>query len=213
MTNAKASKPGTPPPPGRVPPLFRKIDWLTLLLTFGVIFLTYFLTLAPELTLEDSGELVTGSWYAGIPHPPGYPVWTIYSWLWTVMVPVGNPAWRVALAEAFLGALACGLLSLMVSRGSSLFMESIEELKSMTGKWESAICMVSGFVAGLLMGWDGFMWRESVAVNRIAVLEAVAHGIYGRAVRPHPVRPSPATGEEAACCPGPPTWPAVSASR
>ncbi len=149
--------------------MFRKIDWLTLLLTFGVIFTVYFLTIAPELTLEDSGELVTGSMYAGIPHPPGYPVWTIYSWLWTVLVPVGNPAWRVALAEAFLGALACGLLSLMVSRGSSMFMESIEELKNMTGKWENAICMVSGFVAGLLMGLDGFMWRESVAVNRIAV--------------------------------------------
>jgi tetratricopeptide (TPR) repeat protein len=149
--------------------MFRKIDWLTFLLTFGVIFTVYCLTIAPELTLEDSGELVTGSMYAGIPHPPGYPVWTIYSWLWTVLVPVGNMAWRVALAEAFLGALACGLLSVMVSRGSSLFMESIEELKNMTGKWENSICMVSGFVAGLLMGLDGFMWRESVAVNRIAV--------------------------------------------
>lgn len=155
--------------PVRVAPLFRRLDWLTLLITFGIVFTVYFLTLAPELTLEDSGELVTGSMYAGIPHPPGYPVWTIYSWLWTVLVPVGNPAWRVALAEAFLGALACGLLSLMVSRGSSLFMESIEELKNMTGKWEGAICMISGFVAGLLMGLDGFMWRESVAVNRIAV--------------------------------------------
>jgi tetratricopeptide (TPR) repeat protein len=156
-------------PPGPVAPLFRKIDWLTLLLTFGVVWVVYYLTLAPELTLEDSGELVTGSYYAGIPHPPGYPVWTIYSWLWTVLVPVGNPAWRVALAEAFLGSLACGLLSLIVSRGSSMFMEGIEELKTMTGKWENAICMVSGFVAGLLMGLDGFMWRESVAVNRIAV--------------------------------------------
>jgi hypothetical protein len=155
--------------PARVAPLFRKIDWLTLLITFGIIWTIYFLTVAPELTLEDSGELVTGSMYAGIPHPPGYPVWTIYSWLWTVLVPVGNPAWRVALAEAFLGALACGLLSLMVSRGSSLFMESIEELRSMTGKWEGAICMVAGCVAGLLMGLDGFMWHESVAVNRIAV--------------------------------------------
>src|SRR5271169_2680200 len=169
MTNSKALKPGPPAPPGRVPPMFRKIDWLTFLLTFGVIFTVYYLTIAPELTLEDSGELVTGSMYAGIPHPPGYPVWTIYSWLWTVLVPVGNMAWRVALAEAFLGALACGLLSVMVSRGSSLFMESLEELKNMTGKWEGAICMVSGFVAGLLMGLDGFMWRESVAVNRIAV--------------------------------------------
>jgi len=167
---AGAPPPRTPvAPPGKVAPLFRKIDWLTLVITFVIVWVIYFLTLAPELTLEDSGELVTGSVYAGIPHPPGYPVWTIYSWLWTVLVPVGNFAWRVALAEAFAGSLACGLLSLMVSRGSSMFMESIEELKNMTGIWEAAICMVAGIVSGLLMGLDGFMWRESVAVNRIAV--------------------------------------------
>ncbi len=166
---AAAAAPAAPPPKVRVPPLFRPVDWLTLLLAFGVIWIVYFLTLAPELTLEDSGELVTGSYYAGIPHPPGYPVWTIYSSLWANFIPWGNPAWRVALGEATLGALACGLLGLMVSRGSSLFMEGIEDLKSITGKWENAICLVSGLVAGLLLGLDGFMWRESVAVNRIAV--------------------------------------------
>src|SRR5215471_7792808 len=132
------SAPATPPavsgPPARVAPLFRKIDWLTLALTFGVVWVVYYLTLAPELTLEDSGELVTGSYYAGIPHPPGYPVWTLYSWLWTVLVPVGNPAWRVALAEAFSGSLACGLIALMVSRGSSMLMEGIEALAKMKGK-------------------------------------------------------------------------------
>jgi hypothetical protein len=152
-----------------VPPLFRSIDWLTMVLTFGVVFTLYILTVAPELTLEDSGELVTASVYAGIPHPPGYPVWSIYSWLWTVLLPIGNYAWRVAIGEAFAGAAACGMLALLVSRGSSLFMESIEELKNMTGKWENAICIVSGFVAGLLVGLDGFVWSESVVVNRIAV--------------------------------------------
>ena len=165
----KPAAPVIPVIPRKVAPLFRRIDWFASAMAFVIVWVIYFLTLAPELTLEDSGELVTGSFYAGIPHPPGYPVWTIYSWLWTVLVPVGNPAWRVALAEATAGAIACGLLSLMVSRGSSMFMESIEELKSMTGKWESAICMVAGLVAGLLLGLDGFMWKESVAVNRIAV--------------------------------------------
>ena len=108
MTKPKGSKGNsqaaqTPPPtpvPARVPPLFRKIDWLTLAITFAVVWFTYFLTLGPELTLEDSGELVTGSFYAGIPHPPGYPVWTIYSWLWTVLLPVGNMAWRVSVCQA-----------------------------------------------------------------------------------------------------------------
>ena len=129
----------------------------------------YFLTIAPELTLQDSGELVTGAYYAAIPHPPGYPVWTIYSWLWTVLVPVGNIAWRAALGQVAAGVLACGLVGLMVSRGSSMFMEGIEELKAMTGRWENAICLVAGFVAGLLVGLDGFMWSESIVVNRISV--------------------------------------------
>ncbi len=161
----------TPPPvktispPPRPAPLFRRIDWLTFLITFAAVMLGYYLTLAPELTLEDSGELATGSFYAGIPHPPGYPVWTIYTWLWTVLLPVGNIAWRVALGEAVGGALAAGLLGLLVSRGSSLLMEGIEELKNMTGKWESAICMVSGFVAGMLIGFNGFMWSQSVIVE------------------------------------------------
>ncbi|MGD0258619.1 MAG: DUF2723 domain-containing protein [Verrucomicrobiota bacterium] len=165
-------KPPKPPPvslPAQVPPLFRKLDWLALAITFGVVWTVYLLTLAPELTLEDSGELVTGAFYAGIPHPPGYPVWTIYSWLWTALLPIGNMAWRVSVGQAFSGALTCGLLALMVSRGCSMFMEGIEELKGMTGKWESAICLISALAAGLLLGLDGFMWKESVVVNRIAV--------------------------------------------
>src|SRR5213076_1130150 len=93
------------PPPAR---LFRRIDWLTFLITFAAVWVGYYLTLAPECTLEDSGELATGSFYAGIPHPPGYPVWTIYTWLWTLL-PIKNIAWRVALGEATGGALAAGL--------------------------------------------------------------------------------------------------------
>jgi hypothetical protein len=39
----------------------------------------------------------------------------------------------------------------------------------MTGKWESAICMVSGTTAGLLMGFGSSMWKESVVINRISL--------------------------------------------
>src|SRR5512135_1922709 len=118
--NRASQKPAAPAAPAPVPPMFRKIDWLTLLVTFGTMWIAYFLTLAPELTLQDSGELAVGSFYAGVPHPPGYPVWTIYTWLWTVLVPVGNIAWRVALGEATAGAMAAGFLALIVSRGSSM---------------------------------------------------------------------------------------------
>ncbi|MGH7990340.1 MAG: protein O-mannosyl-transferase family, partial [Limisphaerales bacterium] len=81
--------------PVKVAPLFRPIDWIAFGVTALIIFVIYFWTLAPDVTLEDSGELVTGSFYAGIPHPPGYPFWAIYSWLWTVILPFGSVAWRV----------------------------------------------------------------------------------------------------------------------
>src|SRR6478735_3684174 len=110
----QAGDPTRPPSvPIRVAPLFRRIDWFTFFITFGGVLSGYLLTLAPELTLEDSGELATGSFYAGVPHPPGYPVWTIYTWLWTVLLPIKNVAWRVSVGEAVGGALAAGLLGLL----------------------------------------------------------------------------------------------------
>ena len=166
---ASVAAPAPATAPNRVPPLFRRIDWFALILTFAAVWIVYFLTLAPEQTLEDSGELCTGSFYAGIPHPPGYPFWAIYSWLWTKLLPIGNVAWRVEVGEATAAALACGLVAFLVSRGSSMLMEGIEELKSLGGKWENTICVVSGVVAGLLLGFGGVMWSESVAINRISL--------------------------------------------
>ena len=177
---AKSPAAKTPPktPPAKpvpvkvkVPPLFRKIDWLVLAVIFGVVWTVYLFTLAPELTLEDSGELCTASYYAGIPHPPGYPFWAIYSWLWTVIVPFGNVAWRVEVGESFAAAMACGLVGFMVSRGSSMLIEGIDELKDMNRKWENIICVVTGIVAGLMLGFDRYMWMESVVINRISLFD------------------------------------------
>src|SRR5207249_1404880 len=156
-----------PSPPAKpiTPPLFRKIDWLTFGVTALLVFIGYYLTLAPDLTLEDSGELAVGSFYAGVPHPPGYPVWTLFTWLFTVLVPVSNIAWRVALASAVAGALACGLIALIASRGCSMILEGIEEFKGIDRRWENALCVLSGYVAGMLVGFNGFMWSQAVIVE------------------------------------------------
>ena len=168
----KAAAPKTPvapPTPVKVPPLFRKMDWIALLIAFAAVWAVYLWTLAPELTLEDSGELCTGAYYAGIPHPPGYPFWSIWAYCWTVIVPFGNVAWRVEVGQSFAAAMGCGLLALMVSRGGSMLIEGIEELKTISRKWENAICVISGIVSGLLLGLGAFMWKESVVINRIAL--------------------------------------------
>ncbi|MGA3164228.1 MAG: DUF2723 domain-containing protein [Verrucomicrobiota bacterium] len=154
-----------PAVPAHVPPLFRPVDWLALGITAAVVFIVFFLTLAPDVTLEDSGEMSTASFYGGIPHAPGYPVWTIYTWLWT-HIPFGSVAWRVELGNAFAGAIAAGLLAFVVSRSSSMIMESIDAFKNISRRWENAICLVSGVVAGGLSDFNGFMWSQAVIVDK-----------------------------------------------
>jgi hypothetical protein len=93
-----------------------RADWLSFAATSLLSFIGYLLTLAPSITLEWSGILTTSAMYGGVGPPQGYPVWTIYSWLFIKLLPFGNPAWRVAVGSAVAGALACGLVALIVSR-------------------------------------------------------------------------------------------------
>jgi tetratricopeptide (TPR) repeat protein len=150
---------------GPRPPLFRRIDWITAGVTTLLLFVGYMLTLGPDLTLEDCGELAVGSYYAAVPHAPGYPVWTIYSWLFTVLLPFSNVAWRVSVSSAVSASLACGLLGLLVSRGCSMILESIQDLRDIDRRWESTLCMVSGAVAAMMIGLNGFMWSQAVIVE------------------------------------------------
>ena len=46
-----------------------------------VTFAGYWYTLAPSVTLEDSGGFLTAAHNLGVAHPPGYPVWTVFRFL------------------------------------------------------------------------------------------------------------------------------------
>ncbi|MBC8324981.1 MAG: DUF2723 domain-containing protein [Verrucomicrobia subdivision 3 bacterium] len=150
--------------PAQPTSFFRRCDWLAFTLATLISFGVYFYTLAPDLTLEDSGELAVGSMYAGVPHPPGYPVWTLYTWAFT-QLPFGNIAWRVALSSAVAAALACGLLALMVSRTAQLMLKSIETFREVKERQRDLIGLASGTAAGLLLAFNGFMWSQAVIVE------------------------------------------------
>ena len=62
-----ATKAPAPGPEAQLPPFFRTIDWWSFALTTLVVMLGYLYTLAPDVTLEDSGELAVGShWGIGV---------------------------------------------------------------------------------------------------------------------------------------------------
>ena len=89
-----------------LPPFYRSSDWWTFAMASLLVFIGYLLTLSPDVTLEDSGELATASMWAAVPNPPGHPFWTVLTWLFTKLVPISTIAYRVALASAVASALA-----------------------------------------------------------------------------------------------------------
>jgi hypothetical protein len=143
-------------------PFFSKADWIAALITTLISLGVYLYTLAPDVTLEDSGELAVGSMYAGVPHPPGYPMWTIYSWIFTKILPFSNIAWRVAVSSAVAAALSSGLLTLMIVRGSAILVGSIEQLKDFSSKQTRNLCMTAGISGGLIFAFNGFIWSQAV---------------------------------------------------
>ena len=116
-------------------PFYRRVDWAAFWTATIVSFGVYFYTLAPTLTLEDSGELAVAGDYMGVPHPPGYPIWSLISWFFTKVfsfVPYRgqpNPAWSIGLVSAVFGAAMtrasqCGSMSRQRSLANTSSMPS-----------------------------------------------------------------------------------------
>jgi len=84
----------------------------------GAVFLAalvlYSWTLAPTVTLTDSGELIVVAYGLGVAHPPGVPLWALLAYL-ASLAPLGNVAVRINFSSALFAALASAMLTLVVA--------------------------------------------------------------------------------------------------
>lgn len=82
----------------------------------------YLATLAPSLTWGhdgtgvDGGELLAAANTFGVPHPPGYPTYTLLLRLFATVMPIGDFAFRGNLMSAVFGAVSVGLLYAVILR-------------------------------------------------------------------------------------------------
>ncbi|HEV2453758.1 MAG TPA: DUF2723 domain-containing protein, partial [Verrucomicrobiae bacterium] len=134
------------------PAFFQKPDWASFGITSLLSFAVYLATLAPENDLNFSGIFATSAMYLGVPNPPAYPLWTVYSALFVKLLPFLNIAWRVGLATATASALTCGLIALTVSRTGFLAVEYVSGFANLTAKEQAAFRIVCGGVAGMGFG-------------------------------------------------------------
>jgi len=163
---------------------FHRADLWAFGLCFLLSFAVYFYTNAPTVTLEDSGELIVAADYLGVPHPPGYPVWTLLAWVFRTVLQGAqfrgypNPAWAVGISSAFFGALACGLLALLVSRSGSDMVERMERHRGRPGLPAlRRMAMHAGVTAGLLFAFSPVLWSQSTIAEVYSLNAAFFMGI------------------------------------
>jgi len=163
-SDKSAGQSGVMPSAPQNAPFFQQADWLSFGATTLLALVVYLFTLAPDVGLDNSGVWSTAGAYGGVSSPPGYPLWTLWAWVFTKLLPFSNIAWRVAVSSAMAGALACGLIALMVSRGGTAILDQMadhQRLMPKKEKWLRAIC---GYVAGMVFGLNGAFWPQAVIV-------------------------------------------------
>lgn len=126
----------------------------------GLALAAYLLTLAPTITWRhagaDGGELAVAAATLGVPHPPGYPTWTLLAWLFH-WLPVGELARRVALLSATSAALAVALVTRLAQR-----------LVHRDGG-AGPDATLAALAAGLTLAFGPLFWSQAILVEVYAL--------------------------------------------
>ena len=155
----------TPPPD----PVWSRADGLAGLVSAAIAGVLYFWTAAPNVTLLDSGEFLVAAQHFGVPHPTGYPLWTLLAWLFQLL-PLGNAAWEINLFSGLCGALATGLVAALFSSSARWMLGGRLE------RWPGLNFAVSLTVA-LLFAFSASMWSQAV-IAEVYTLHALLIGLF-----------------------------------
>jgi hypothetical protein len=149
---------------------------------FATALLLYISTLAPTVTLVDSGELIVCAYKLGVAHPPGFPLWVMLAHL-ASLIPVGGVAGRVNFSSALFAALGSAMLALAVaelmmtassSAPSKRKKKSISKTATEPGS-QPIVVIAPALGAGLLLAFSRTLWfyatiTEVYALNTLLIV-------------------------------------------
>lgn len=127
--------------------------------------LLYLRTLAPTITLVDSGELALAARDLGVAHPPGTPLWVLLAHLFT-RLPWGSVAQRVNASSAVFAALAAGGLTLAWRAARLTRSTSAPAPELAPGHWTD---LVPALVTGLLLAVSHTLWSYATLTEVYAL--------------------------------------------
>jgi tetratricopeptide (TPR) repeat protein len=154
---------------------------------FVLALLLYSWTLAPTVTLVDSGELILAAHSLGVAHPPGFPFYLLLAHL-ASLVPIGSVAQRVNYASAVFAALACGMLTLVVAEflrtGESVAASARSRKKrkdkttAIVGEAVSFPSIAGAVAAGLLFACSHTLWSYATIAEVYTLNAALTLAIF-----------------------------------
>jgi tetratricopeptide (TPR) repeat protein len=151
---------------------FKMEDWIAAIASFAFATFIFYRNMAPEVTLQDSGELVTGAFTFGVPHPPGYPLWALLGYVWShFIIPFGNPAWRIGMMSVFTGGLTVGIMTIMMTRSTRVLLHTLPWTKEIEDRLLHWIALAVGVSSSLLFGFNRGVWLWA-SVSEMRVLNA-----------------------------------------
>lgn len=126
----------------------RRLTSTALLLSFLSLVL-FSLFSAQGIYGGDSGDLVTAAFLGGVPHPPGYPLYTFLGWFISHL-PVLSVSWRVGLLSSLSHALVVGLVFLYISRLTKSWIPGLYGALALVGNYLFFLYAVTPEVFALL---------------------------------------------------------------
>jgi Protein of unknown function (DUF2723)./Tetratricopeptide repeat. len=102
------------PTPAANPLASARVRLICAAFVFVAAITLYISTLAPTVTLVDSGELMLAAHTLGVAHPPGFPLYVLLAHFFT-WLPIGSVAARVNFASAVFAAASAAMLTLAVA--------------------------------------------------------------------------------------------------
>ena len=140
-----------------------------------VSWIVFLLFQSQGIPAGDSGDLVTAAATLGVPHPPGYPLYSLLGWL-ASHIPILTVSWRVGLLSSIPHAIVVALVYLLVVRITRSRMAGLFAFLLILGNYLFFLYSITPEVFALLdafiviMIWLLLRWQASVEPRLLYLL-------------------------------------------
>lgn len=143
-----------------VPYDLQKLDYYIAIGMFLATFMLYIRTLTPSLSSGDNGELTTASYFLGVAHAPGYPLYVFLTKIFTY-IPFGNVAYRANLFSGFCAAAAIFFVYM-------IFVKVLGHNRATVKGFNPTIHLPAIFTSFMFAAADN-MWAQAVIAETYAL--------------------------------------------